>query len=624
MCGIIGVIDSKEIQAQQLLESLHHRGPDQQGYWRHQLDDQQLFFGHTRLSIIDLSELGRQPMYAENEALVLIFNGEIYNFQELKNSELKNQNFHSQSDTEVILKLYQKYGDACVSMLRGDFALAICDLRSRKLKLFRDRSGVKPLYYYQQNDFFAFGSEIKALFKAGVPNVLDKEQLNNYFVFKYSPGEHTLIKGIKRLKPGHQLELDLGTKQMKISPYWSLKKSPEINKLSYRDAEAETYRLIEQAVQEQVIADVPVGSFLSGGLDSSIIAHFLRNDPKYTFYCATKSKKDLLKEGSTSDGHYAQLLADKWNLNLKNIAIGSAELKPELIRQTLFYGDDLIADGSQIPSYLICQEVTKDARVILSGMGADELFLGYSGHQLTRLAQYLDRLPAFVGKGLSKSLSKLDQGNGRFLAYRRYLHKFGKAYQQGNHRSAHFSVVGDVQRAERIFSQGQEQTLAFIGSYFDSNADPFDQLFHFEHANFLQKNLNYLDRMAMAHGLEGRVPFLDHRLVEFAYSLPVSYRIGSIGQTKKVLKSSFAPYLPKEIISRRKAGFGMPLRNLLRDPKQIKALLDLSFFASFEGFSVPEIEKTIALHLSGKEDQSALLYALISFQLWYQLHIEVK
>ncbi|MEO8760842.1 MAG: asparagine synthase (glutamine-hydrolyzing) [Bacteroidia bacterium] len=621
MCGIAGYISSQKLQDAKMLSCLHHRGPDHEGSYANVINNKQLFLGHTRLSILDLSEDGNQPMFSADKQIVIVFNGEIYNFQELKQKHFSNTNFHSKTDTEVVLKLYEKFGINFIKELNGDFAISIFDKRINKLYLLRDRVGVKPLYYYQDADKFVFASEIKSILGAGVQAVLNNDEVLNYFVFKYSPQQKTLYKNIHRLPPASYLEFDIAKNTFSIQKYWQVEKNNNYATLSYNDAQDCLFELIKDSAQMRLIADVPIGNFLSGGLDSSIIAYFLKDRKDIRHYCARKSESDLKKEGTTSDYYYAEKLAKAWDLNFTDADIGSDEASLEMIRKTLFYSDDLIADGSQIPSYLITKDAAKTSKVILSGMGADELFLGYAGQMLTLISsQYLDKLPHAFSSGVGSLAAKVNQGRGKFLAYRRYIHKMGKYSAYPNYKYALFNIVGDFDNSSSVYKGNKEGIVDLMSGYFPKGEDVFDSLFHFEMENFLVKNLHYTDRMAMANSVECRVPFLDHRIVEFAYSIPRNYKLTSTGKFKRILKDTFKTQLPEYVTNRRKAGFGMPLRSIFSSTKTINALLDKSFFANFNGFSVKAIDAIIDNHVNGKEDNSSIIYALISFQEWYKLN----
>jgi asparagine synthase (glutamine-hydrolysing) len=380
---------------------------------------------------------------------------------------------------------------------------------------------------------------------------------------------------------------------------------------------------LQDSVKMRLMSDVPVGTFFSGGIDSSIIAWFLKENHNITHYTARKEVKDLKKEGTTSDFEYAQLLAKQWKLNLVPIDISAGEANTELISKTLFYSDDLIADGSQIPSYLITREARKTSTVILSGMGADELFCGYKGHIMALLAQRLENLPGFINHPVGRLFRNFNPGKGSFKAYKRHLKQFGRyTTGYGKSRYALFSIVGDYENALSLFRQPENDSMQIFNEYFDNDQDVFDNLFRFELDNFLVKNLHYVDRMCMANSMEGRVPFLDKRIADFAYSIPRKYKISDTLTTKVILKDTFKDILPIDLIKRRKAGFGMPLRSILTSEERAYSLLDLEFFDGLNIVSVDSIKELVSNHALGKEDNSALLYALISFREWHRLWME--
>lgn len=620
MCGITGYIANNKLPLRAMILSQQHRGPDANGCYESNINNKFVGLGHARLSILDLSANGNQPFVSSNKKIHLVFNGEIYNFLALKEQFLKTEKFISNTDTEVILKLYQQKGIAFIPLLNGDFSIAILDENENKLFLIRDRAGVKPLYFYFQNETLIFGSEIKSILNAGIKAELNKDNLQNYFVFKYSPGNETLFKNINRLPPAHYAEYDLNTSSFQQKKYWNANQNTNYKGISYQDAQVEIKNLLHDATQKRLIADVPVGTFLSGGLDSSIIASFLKKNSEITHYCASKETKDLKKEGTTSDFQYAKQLAKAWDLNLVEVPIGSNNANLEQIKNTLKFSDDLIADGSQIPSFLITQQAAKNSKVILSGMGADELFFGYAGHQMTLIDSWLAKMP--FSNALANGFHSLDQGNGKFKAFRRYLHKLGKYYNYPNYKYGIYTLVGDFENSLAVFNGNSEKTTQFLSNYFPKGANPFDCFNTFEYDNFLQKNVAYLDRMTMANGVEGRVPFLDYRIIEFAHAIPTNFKMSNIGKTKIILKDAFKNDLPNYVTNRRKAGFGMPLRSIFSDEQKINELLDKDLLMSIDGFSVENINKIIQNHLSGKEDNSALIYALISFQEWYKMYID--
>ena len=619
MCGIAGYVNEQWQDDERILESLQHRGPDGRGSLRFEGAGRKVWLGHTRLRIIDLSAQGAQPMSTPDGRLHLAYNGEVYNFEELR-PKLTNKSFQSRTDTEVVLHHFHQHGVKGISALNGAFAMSFYDEKAHQLTLVRDRVGIKPLYYYHHNGHFCFGSEIKALLAAGAPAKMDENQLGRYLVFKYVPGQNTLFEGVKRVPPGHYLTYDVATDKVEVHPYWQPKVDPQVKAQGYRKTQEELEHLMEDATRMRLVADVPIATFLSGGLDSSIIAHFLRDEKAIRHYCAGKDAADLKAEGTTDDYGHAAALAKEWQLPLQKIAIGKEELTPEMLDQVVHFGDDLIADGSQIPSFLITQAAAKDCKVVLTGMGADEIFLGYAGHQLTVLDQRF-HATGVLGKGLARQFKGLDVGKGRFKAIKRYLWKLGRYYDEPEHRFAWYSIVGDYQQALATLPGQEDSVTDFLKPYFTKDRAPFEALGHFERENFLVKNLSYVDRMSMANGLESRVPFLDHRIVELAHSMPRAWKLGNQGKTKKILKDTFASHLPSSIIKRRKAGFGMPLRALFSDRQRVDALLDFEHLESIAPFHLPAIRTAIDHHVAGQEDHSSLLFALIVLLSWHKRNL---
>jgi asparagine synthase (glutamine-hydrolysing) len=621
MCGITGYISNEKLNTIEMLNVLKHRGPDHQSGYSDSTNNREVFLGHTRLSIIDLSSNGNQPMFSDDKQIILVFNGEIYNFEELKIKYFKHDLFHSKTDTEVILKLYQKLGIIFINELNGDFAISIYDKNIHKVFLIKDHVGVKPLYYYTDGTKFIFGSEIKTILASGIKPSLAEDELLNYFVFKYIPKNNTLYKNIYRVPPASYIEYDLNKNNFSTHHYWSLEKNKDYSNLSYHDAKEVLYTLVEKSTKSRLISDVPIGNFLSGGLDSSIIAYFLKNRKDILHYCARKAESDLKKEGTSSDYYYADKLSKEWNLKLLEANIGSEQANLDLIKKTLYYSDDLIADGSQIPSYLITKDASKTSKVILSGMGADELFLGYAGHMLTLLSEnVMSKVPFGLSTGLYKQAAKVNQGKGKFLAYRRYIHKIGKYGNYPNYKFGILNLVGDFENSCSVYAGNRDHLEHMLSNYFPEKEDIFDSLTRFEIENVLVKNLSYTDRTSMANSVECRVPFLDKHIVEFAYSIKRNFKLSNTGTSKRILKDAFKQQLPDYIINRRKAGFGMPLRSIFSSHTKIDQLLDKSFFSNFNQFSIPNIEQIINNHISGKEDNSSIIYALISFQEWYKLN----
>jgi asparagine synthase (glutamine-hydrolysing) len=557
-------------------------------------------------------------MLTSDNNYVIVYNGEVYNFEALRDKYLKHIRLKSKTDTEVILYLYKELGTAFVKELNGDYAIAIFDKQKNKILLLRDRFGVKPLYYYIKDRTLIFASEIKAILATNLNFKLDDESIEKYFVFKYVPEDNTLYKNIYRLTPAHFIEYDIKTGKLTKHEYWNIHKNNSYIKLNFKDAQQELFALLSDSISMRLMSDVPIGTFLSGGIDSSIIAWYLKDKNKIAHYTAKKSEEDLKKEGTSSDYYYAELMAKQFGLNLIPVDISSEEANIDIIRKTIYFSDDLIADGSQIPSFLITKEASKISKVMLSGMGADELFLGYKNHLQILLTHYLDMFPHFLSHGIANFFANLKQGRGMMKSYRRHLHILGKYYGYSNLKYGIFGIVGDYNNSLSVLKKSENVSIPIFSKYFDTGENIYDASTKFELNNFLVKNLHYVDRMCMANSVEGRVPFLDHRIAEFAFSLPREFKLSNYGQTKKIVKETYKQFLPKGIINRKKAGFGMPLRSIFSSKQKVYELLNKDFFAGLDIFSVDNIDKLITTHITGEEDNSSIIYALISFQEWYK------
>ncbi|MFZ0008387.1 MAG: asparagine synthase (glutamine-hydrolyzing) [Steroidobacteraceae bacterium] len=618
MCGIAGYVSAAARDGPAMVRSLAHRGPDAHGEYLTAIAGRQVFLGHTRLSIIDLTAAGTQPMFSADRQTVIIFNGEIYNYRELRREFLRDHAFRSGTDTEVLLALYERMGLECLQHLNGDFAFAVLDLRGRRLQLVRDRVGVKPLYTARIGRDLVFGSEVKALIAGGVRPVLDRDQLQSYFIFKYVPGEDTLFKGVRRLAPGTWLDYDLETGEIRSERWWR----PDVTSrsaASYTEAAEQVAALVTDATRLRLVADVPVGNFLSGGLDSSIIASVIRHERQIAHYCARRSDQDRQFEGTSSDFDHAERLARAWSLRLQPIDVGAVQMTSENIRRTVTFADDLIADSAQIPTDLITRGAAASSRVFLSGMGADELFLGYPGHALTLLDQHVRSVPG--AGGVVRWMARVEQGRGAFKSFRRYLYKLGKYYDYPEYRAAIFSLVGDFAVSASVVNTDTKAVSEFLAGYFPPGGDPFEAFKRFEFDNFLQKNLSYTDGMSMANSVEVRVPYLDHRIVNLAHSLPRAYKLSLSGGAKRVLRRAFRDVIPDHIQRRRKAGFAMPIRSLFASRERIDGLLNVGLLVEATGINATAVNELIGRHIAGVEENSSIIYALIALQEWCTLFL---
>lgn len=624
MCGICGYVGIHELPLERMMQTLDHRGPDNRYGITLESRNAIVGLGHTRLKILDLNDRANQPMMVSYDRYTLIYNGEIYNYRELHQELLPDIQLNTTSDTEVLMQLLLKYGMKVLDRLNGAFAFVWYDHEEQRMWIARDRMGIKPLYYHASKEQLVFASEIKAILAAGIRSKLNEEAITDYFVFKYTPEDGTLISGVKRVPPGAYVEVDIKANTLEVVHWYDLDSAvSNLKGISYRDARNRVFELIGDATESRLLSDVPVGTFFSGGVDSSIIAWHIKHHSELKHYCASKSKADIQKEGTTPDSAYAKQLAAQWGMDLTLVPIGDAELSKDHLNTVVHYGDDLIADASQIPAYLITQRASAQSKVILTGMGADELFLGYAGHQLTRLSRYLEWMPRGVRRQVLQKMSNMNAGTGRFKAYKRYFKKLGE-YGDDPLKYGKFGVVGSFGRATEMLKRTNNNHERILARYFGAGQDVWSGIRDFERNNFLQKNLLYMDRMCMANSVENRVPFLDHRIVELAFAIDPSHKIDGRMGTKKILKDAYRKVLPKQIISRRKAGFGMPLRSIFSEPGRFGTIVDQEWLNEVGLFKPQEVQRAVDLHVNGKEDNSALLFAIAALERWmYEHEVEV-
>jgi len=518
MCGIFGFNWEDDTALKKATTEISHRGPDSKGYFL----DKNISLGHRRLSIIDLDKRADQPMRYKN--LVMIYNGEIYNFKEIrKKLEEKGIKFDTTSDTEVLLKAYYVFKEKVLELLNGMFAFAIYDEDEKSLFIARDRLGIKPLYYYQKENSFVFGSEIKALLKLEINTELAYEAINQYFISRYMPKEGTQFKYIKKLKPGHYLKFK--DNKIEIKKYWS----PEINE-EEKDEERNKktiLNLFSDSVKKRLISDVPVGIFLSGGLDSSAIVSLIHESGVKDINTFTVNFGE-----ENSEAKYARIIAEKYNTNHKEINVKTDSIK--ILQKVAYSLDEPLGDNATLSTYNMAKETSKHVKVVLSGEGSDELFGGYQKYKIFWAKKYLPPLGFTPHKRLNSLMKKNDS----------------KSYAEFT------SVFDDKERKElyKHYTKIDYQKYPFTNRRLNS-------MIKIDMDSWLPNDLLLKnDRMTMAHGLEGRVPFLDHRLVEFALKIPENQKIG-LFKNKHIYREAVKKKIPKEICERKKQGFTIPLES---------------------------------------------------------------
>jgi asparagine synthase (glutamine-hydrolysing) len=630
VCGIAGFSGSFDrALLARVNQCQSHRGPDDSG--EHYDAEAQVGLSFVRLAILDLSPTGHQPMMSDDGGITLVFNGEIYNFRELK-AELAaaGREFRGTSDTEVVLNLYQTHGAEMLSLLNGIFSIALWDKPAGTLLIARDALGVKPLYYSGGRNGVAFASEIKALLKM-VPEAreLDIPSLHRYLSFLYTPGEATPLREVKKLLPGHAMTVRDG----RITRRWKWYDLPVFAerkaRLSTSDAIAGTVTHLRQAVQRQLVADVPVGSFLSGGLDSSAVVAMAR-EVVPDIRCFTIETTGTTEPGITDDLPYAKRVAKHLHVPLDVVTIdanGMAADLEKMVRQL----DEPLADPAPLNVLYISRLARSHGiKVLLSGAGGDDLFTGYRRHVALQYERYWRWLPSKIRFGIERATEKLNQQNP---VLRRLGKIFSGAGLEGDASIANYFLWAKEAELLKLYTPefraklGEAKATApmveFLGSV-PPDTPRLERMLALEQRFFLaDHNLNYTDKMSMAAGVEVRVPFLDLDLVEFAAGIAAGAKLH--GRTGKwVLKKAMEPYLPKDVIYRPKSGFGAPLRGWMKG--ELRPLLhDLLSPESLRRrglFDPAAVATLIRRNESGEVDGAYILLSLLTIEIWCREYLD--
>jgi asparagine synthase (glutamine-hydrolysing) len=627
MCGIAGAYyyhhPSAEISktASAALAQLSYRGPDSNGY----VYDYPALLVHTRLAIIDISNAAAQPFTDITGRYTIVFNGEIFNYKELKQELIqKGIQFQSQSDTEVLLYLYITYGADCLSKLNGFFAFAVYDKQERKLFLVRDRYGVKPLYYHKNKEGFYFASELKALKQFDVKTTIDKLSLRTYFQINYIPPPFTIYDKIYKLEPGYCLTVT-EEKFEKKQWYNIVPHKEELSSLSYSEAKQKIKALLNDAVQKRLISDVPLGCFLSGGIDSSVItALAAKHSPNInTFSIGYKDEKYF------DETHYAALVAKMHKTNHTVFALSNDDLLAGLY-DMLDYLDEPFADSSALAVYILCRETGKKVTVALSGDGADELFSGYNKHAAELKIRNVGTLERIIAYG-KPIWNMLPASRNSFAGNKlRQLQKFSEGYflskEERYWRWAGFMNDEDAMNFyhSTYFNANNESLFRRrrkpLYTQLLSQSNDFNYYLLADQIMVLPGDmLTKVDLMSMANSLEVRTPFLDYRLVDFVNRLPAHYKIDG-RMKKKILQETFKDDLPNELFNRPKKGFEVPLYSWFN--KELKSKIESEWlndrFIEEQGIFNPEKIKDLKKKIFSKNpgDSAATIWALIVFQYW--------
>ncbi|MFH1055288.1 MAG: asparagine synthase (glutamine-hydrolyzing) [Candidatus Altiarchaeota archaeon] len=627
MCGIFGIlgVDDRGL-LERMGESLRHRGPDDSGVYT----DAGISLGHTRLSIIDLSERGRQPMCNEDGDIWIVYNGEIYNFKSLRaDLEAKGHRFRTDTDTEVIIHSFEEYGKDCVKKLRGMFAFAIWDRKGERLFLARDRLGKKPLYYSLVEGNFIFASEIKAMLRyPGFVRKVSLEGLNAYMTHQYVPAPLTMFDGVHKLRPGHHMTVREG--RVMLEKYWDIDLESNVAK-SERQFISGMMMLLEDAVAMRLVSDVPLGVYLSGGLDSSTIVALASRLGEET----VKTISIGFEWGGLDERPYSRIVAEKFNTEHTEIVIGGDAMKS--FRDIVWHIDEPIADYAIVPTYLMSKYAKKHATVYLTGDGGDELYGGYSKYRWVRKREFLFNIP------LTSRLLNLAADNKHVGDL---MDNMADSRDVRNVIRSARDLKGTYIRGSRVLTEEYKKDV-LARDIFESNPYELTVEPHISHAkeskgnDFLNRIL-YLDvktwlaedflmkvdKMTMAHSVEARSPLLDQLLVEHAYTIPSYMKVGIAGKDKMIFRKAVKDILPKSIVRRKKHGFEIPFDAWLKE--ELKADFDnvLKFIDRTEYFRKANTMRLLEHYMKSRakdteyENGRRLWGLLHCFKTWHEIFME--
>jgi asparagine synthase (glutamine-hydrolysing) len=638
MCGICGVVgETDRDHVERMLARIAHRGPDDEGIYLSPASPagSRAALGHRRLSIIDLSAAGHQPMTDASGRFWLTYNGEIYNFREIRD-ELRSRGHElvSDCDTEVILYAYREWGADCLARFNGMFAFAIWDAERRELFAARDRLGIKPFYWtVLANGSFAFASEIKAFLDLpGFEAALDLEALNHYLTFLWVPDPKTAFRRVQKLAPGHFLRYREGDAAPRVEEYWDVRFDVDT-----RTSEAEwRERLLEGlelAVQRRLIADVPLGAFLSGGVDSSLIVALMtaRMERRVRTYTIGFRDEDMGHDIQEDDVAYAREVAALFETE-SSVRVLEPDVM-DLLPRLVYAMDEPVADPAIVTSYLICREARETLTVLLSGMGGDELFAGYPRHKAMRIAAYYNALPSALTRPVVERLPA--SRPGPLNAPLRNLKKLAKsAALPWSERYLGFGTYFTDDEKRRLYAPETREAVSGFDAYSEhrrhlarvADEHPLNQLLYLDLKTFLPcLNLTYTDKTSMAVALEARVPFLDHEFVALAGRVPAELKLRRL-ESKYLLKRAAETHLPTRIVRRKKAGFRAPVRAWLA--KELRPLVEEYLSAERVArrglFDRAEVRRVVDENLSGREDNSLKVYQLLTLELWCERFVDGK
>ncbi len=633
MCGIVGFIDynknSSETLLHEIRDTITYRGPDSTGDAFFANDNYHLGLAHRRLSILDLSSLGSQPM--SYESLTIIHNGEVYNFSEIKEELIKlGYDFVSHTDTEVILKAFHAWGVECVEKFRGMFAFAIYDEGKEKLFIFRDRAGIKPLYYHKTDELFLFGSELKTFYKhPKFQKIINKKALPYYFRFGYIPAPLTIFEDTYKLKPGHYLTIDVADNSYTEKEYWSVEREflGEKSKDSEEVIVEELEKILLESFQLRMVSDVPVGVFLSGGVDSSLVTTLLQKNSKTPLKTFTIG----FEEKGYNEATFAKEIAKFLGTEHTEYYCTKQDML-DVVKDLPFMYDEPFGDSSAIPTLLVSKLAKEKVSVVLSGDGGDEAFAGYSKYfVLAKISNLqnskvkkivLKTLTSLISEELVEKINNLLPASKKQKNIRDKYKKFKNAIQSDNFAQMFINASSYVDN-ETLDKVLIDNSIDFDLSSFNifkkvDHLSPLDQMTLCDYKTFMVDDvLTKVDRASMSVSIEAREPLLDHKIIEFSAKLP-SYLKYKNGVGKYLLKEVLYKYIPKELIERPKSGFQIPLYEWLKSDLRevLDFYLDNEKLAESGIYNVDEIVKLKDDYYEGKSVNISLLWFVLMYEMW--------
>lgn len=621
MCGITGIVTEKKIDKSKIINLIKHRGPDSDGFYC----EKNLYLFHTRLSILDLSEKGNQPMYSKDGNYVIIFNGEIYNHLDIRNTHFIDFPFESTTDTETILYAFIKFGNESLKLFNGVFSFAIFNITSKELFIARDPLGVKPLYLYSDKSQFAFSSELKTFLALDIIKDIDYKTLSNYVSFLWSPGHGTMFKNVKKLLAGYYLRLNTITLEiLEETKYYEIPFNGKYSQLTESELVSELEKKLLCAVERQMLSDVPVGFFLSGGLDSSLIVAMARKlFPDRRINCYTVNNEGGKSEGFSNDLFYAKKVATFLNVDL-TIVDSSIDILKEF-DEMIWHLDEPQADVAPLHVLNICRAARIDGiKVLLGGAGGDDLFSGYRRHQALNYEKYFRLIPRALAIFIKNGINNIDSNLPVIRRLKKLINDIDKSKDErilGYFLWLPDSWLSRILHKDIKTQMSNYKPLDSLFALLKKNPevkDDINKMLFLELKTFLvDHNLNYTDKLSMAVGVETRVPYLDLEVVEFSTKIPPKLKMRG-NETKYVLKKVAEKYLPHDVIYRPKAGFGAPIRTWVINEldELISERLSKEKIEARGLFDFENLSMLIEDNKKGKVDASYTILSALAIESW--------